>query len=83
LAGLDYPLRNRNWGDCQTMTEPKAADTERMDALTSAAVMPCVGGFIFYVGQNRTEIRPDFENQNAGAMAVEEDAGVADRKRTP
>ena len=63
------------------MPEPKTADMERMDAVTSAAIMPCVGGLIFYVGQNRTEDRPDFENQNAGAMVVE-DARAADRKRT-
>ena len=62
------------------MPEPKTADTERMGAVTSSAVMPCVGGLIFYVGQNRIEDRPDFENQNAGAIVVE-DARVADRKR--
>jgi len=63
------------------MPEPKTADTERMDAVTSAAVMPCVGGLIFYVGQNRTEDRPDFENQNASAVKMVGDARGADRKR--
>ena len=65
------------------MPEPKTADTERMEAVTSAAIMPCVGGLIFYVGQSRTEDRPGFENQNAGAIVLEEDSGVADRKHTP
>jgi len=54
---------------------------DRMEAVTAAAVMPCVGGFIFYVGQSRIEDRPDFENQNNNAMVMVADAGGADRKR--
>ena len=61
------------------MPELKPTDTEKMNAVTSAAVMPCVGGFIFYVGQSRTEDRPDFEN--AGAMEMVGEARGADRKR--
>jgi len=61
------------------MPEPKGADTDRMETVTAAAVMPCVGGFIFYVGQSRIEDRPDLENRNASAMMG--DARGADRKR--
>jgi hypothetical protein len=63
------------------MPEPKSADTDRMDAVTATAVMPCVGGFIFYVGQSRIEDRPDFENQNASARVKAGDIRGADRKR--
>lgn len=60
------------------MPEAKSADTDRMDAVTATAVMPCVGGFIFYVGQSRIEDRPDFENQNVSTVVIAKDA---DRKR--
>ena len=79
MADLDYLFGNR---DYQAMPEPKGADMERMDAVSSAAVMPCVGGFIFYVGQSHIEDRPDFENQNASARAMVGDATGANRKRT-
>jgi len=33
------------------MPEPKGADTDRMETVTAAAVMPCVGGFIFMLAK--------------------------------
>lgn len=63
------------------MPEPKDADTNRRDAVAATAVMPCVGGFIFYVGQSRAEDRPDFGNRNANSVAMAADATDADNER--
>jgi hypothetical protein len=63
------------------MPESKSADADRTSAVTATAVMPCVGGFIFYVGQSRIEDRPDFENQDTSVMVMVGDARRADRKR--
>ena len=62
------------------MPEPKGAGTNRTDGVTATAV-PCVGGFIFYVGQSRSEDRADFEN-HIGATVKVEDATGPERKRT-
>jgi len=61
------------------MSESKSGDLNRMDAITSTAVMPCVGGFIFYIGQNRGEDRLAVENQNASAIVMVRDARDLDR----
>jgi hypothetical protein len=59
------------------MPEPKSASNDTMTSASVAAVMPCVGGLIFLLGQNGTEARVGHEAQSSIEAGWTEDATSA------
>ena len=55
------------------MQEPKST-TDTMTSASVAAVMPCVGGFIYWVAQNGIEGPAERERQKIDEMPADESA---------
>jgi hypothetical protein len=60
------------------MSEAQTTDTK--SAASVVAVMPCVGGLIFWVAQNSVEARAEIERQRESEIVRKGDATGAARE---
>jgi hypothetical protein len=56
------------------MPESKNTNTDTMNTASVAAVMPCVGGLIFWVAQNSIEASAEIERQHKSEIVTKGDA---------
>jgi hypothetical protein len=59
------------------MPESKNINADTMNTASVAAVMPCVGGLIFWVAQNSIEARADIERQHKSEIVTKGNAAGA------
>jgi hypothetical protein len=62
------------------MPESKSTNTDPIKSASVAAVMPCVGGFIYWVAQSGIDARAEYERQYNSEIPAKKDTTGAARE---